>query len=151
MAITTAIAICSSPSQYSPAISSLQTIPSLKTLNHPLVLLHPSPSSASGLVSDDAGVAAAAADAVALASAAVEAARAAVWAAGEGGEEEEGGGCRVVRVRRKRRRGMEALGTVERWGAEGAREVSFGAASSRVLTPREEAEFCLCLKVLSTL
>ena len=93
---------------------------------------------------DDAVVAAAAAEAVALASAAVEAARAAVWAAGEAGEE-EGGGCRVVRVRR---RGVEALGMVEKWDGEEVHEVSFGAARSAVLTPREEAEFCLCLKVL---
>ena len=99
---------------------------------------------------DDAVVAAAAAEAVALASAAVEAARAAVWAAGEAGEE-EGGGCRVVRVRRrrrKRRRGVGALGMVEKWDGEEVHEVSFGAARSAVLTPREEAEFCLCLKVL---
>ncbi|WKA02327.1 hypothetical protein VitviT2T_020530 [Vitis vinifera] len=143
MAIATAIAICSSPSQYSPALSSFQTTPSLKTLNHPPLLLPPSPSSTFVLVSDDdAVVAAAAAEAVALASAAVEAARAAVWAAGEAGEE-EGGGCRVVRVRR---RGVEALGMVEKWDGEEVHEVSFGAARSAVLTPREEAEFCLCLK-----
>ena len=151
MAIATAIAICSSPSQYSPALSSFQTTPSLKTLNHPPLLLPPSPSSTFVLVSDDdAVVAAAAAEAVALASAAVEAARAAVWAAGEAGEE-EGGGCRVVRVRRrrrKRRRGVEALGMVDKWDGEEVHEVSFGAARSAVLTPREEAEFCLCLKVL---
>ncbi|RVW40814.1 RNA polymerase sigma factor sigD, chloroplastic [Vitis vinifera] len=131
MAIATAIAICSSPSQYSPALSSFQTTPSLKTLNHPPLLLPPC------------------GGAVALASAAVEAARAAVWAAGEAGEE-EGGGCRVVRVRRrrrrKRRRGVEALGMVDKWDGEEVHEVSFGAARSAVLTPREEAEFCLCLK-----
>ncbi|KAL6326870.1 hypothetical protein AAG906_012145 [Vitis piasezkii] len=58
-----------------------------------------------------------------------------------------GGGCRVVRVRRRRRRRrVEALGMVEKWDGEEVHEVSFGAARSGVLTPREEAEFCLCLK-----
>lgn len=144
MAIATAIAICPSPSpsHYSPALSSLQTTSSVKTLNHPPVFLLP-PSSASGLASD-AAVAAAAAEAVALASAAVKAARAAVWAAFEAGEEERGG-CSVETVRRrrrKRRRGVEASGMVE------LHEVSFGTARPGVLAPKEEAEFCLCIKVL---
>ena len=55
-----------------------------------------------------------------------------MWAAGEAGEE-EGGGCRVVRVRR---RGVEALGMVDKWDGEEVHEVPFGTARSAVLTPR---------------
>ena len=149
MAITT---ICSSPT-HSPT---LPTISSLKT-HHPLQpQLHVSTSSTkfdSNIVSNDALVIAAALEAVTLAQAAAQAARNAVLAAAEIGEVWSGresdnvlvgdgnGGFGVRRKRRrKRRRGLEEkIG--ESW------RISSGSVKSGKSSPREEAEFCLCLKV----
>ena len=160
MAITT---ICSSPT-HSPT---LPTISSLKT-HHPLQpQLHASTSSTkfdSNIVSNDALVIAAALEAVTLAQAAAleavtlaqaaaQAARNAVLAAAEIGEVWSGresdnvlvgdgnGGFGVRRKRRrKRRRGLEEkIG--ESW------RISSGSVKSGKSSPREEAEFCLCLKV----
>ncbi|KAM3733902.1 hypothetical protein ACB098_11G173000 [Castanea mollissima] len=146
MAITT---ICSSPT-HSPT---LPTISSLKT-HHPLQpQLHVSTSSTkfgSNIVSNDALVIAA--EAVALAHAAAQAARDAVLAADEIGEvwsdresdnvlvRDGSGGLGVRRKRRRRRRnGMEEkIG--ESW------RISSGSLKSGNLSPREEAELCLCLK-----
>ena len=156
MAITT---ICSSPT-HSPT---LPTISSLKT-HHPLQpQLHVSTSSTkfdSNIVSNDALVIAAALEAVTLAQAAAleavtlaqaaaQAARNAVLAAAEIGEvwsgrESDnvlvGDGNGGFGVRRKRRRGLEEkIG--ESW------RISSGSVKSGKSSPREEAEFCLCLKV----
>lgn len=149
MAITT---ICSSPT-HSPT---LPTISSLRT-HHPLQpQLHVSTSSTkfgSNIVSNDALVIAAAAEAVALAHAAAQAARDAVLAAAEIGEvwsdkesdnvlvRDGSSGLGVRRKRRRRRRkGMEEkIG--ESW------RISSGSVMSGNLSPREEAELCLCLKV----
>lgn len=146
MAITT---ICSSPT-HSPT---LPTISSLKT-HHPLQpQLHVPTSSTkfgSNIVSNDALVIAAAAEAVALAHAAAQAARDAVLAAAEIGEVwsdkesdnvlvRDGSSGLGVR-RRRRRKGMEEkIG--ESW------RISSGSVKPGNLSPREEAELCLCLKV----
>lgn len=105
----------------------------------------------SNIVSNDALVIAA--EAVALAHAAAQAARDAVLAADEIGEvwsdresdnvlvRDGSGGLGVRRKRRRRRRnGMEEkIG--ESW------RISSGSLKSGNLSPREEAELCLCLKV----
>uniref|UniRef100_A0A2N9HSK8 Uncharacterized protein n=1 Tax=Fagus sylvatica TaxID=28930 RepID=A0A2N9HSK8_FAGSY len=150
MAITT---ICSSPT-HSPT---LPTISSIKT-HHPLQpQLHVSSSSTkfgSNIVFNDALVIAAAAEAVALARAAAQAAREAVLAAAgidgvwSGRESENGlvsdgsGGFGVRRKRRrKRRKGLE-----EKVGENWRMSSGTGTVKSGNLSPREEAELCLCLK-----
>jgi hypothetical protein len=140
MAITS---ICSSPT-HSPT---LPTISALKT-HHPLQP-HVSVSSSftkfgSNLVSNDALLVAAAAQAVAIARAASQAARDAVLAAAEAcevwsGRESDIGLVRGVR-RRRRRKWLEEKNGVS-WRS------SSGSVKPRKLSPREEVELCLCLKV----
>lgn len=140
MAITS---ICSTPT-HSPT---LPTISALKT-HHPLQPHVPVSSSStkfgSNLVSNDALLIAAAAQAVALAHAASQAARDAVLAAAEDGEvwsgrESDNGLVRGVR-RRRRRKWLEEKSGVS-WRS------SSGSVKSKKLSPREEAQLCLCLKV----
>ncbi|KAA8515643.1 hypothetical protein F0562_018746 [Nyssa sinensis] len=159
-----AISFCSSPTpSHSPTIptislSSLPTKSSLKTPQelHPQSFLSSS-KFGSGLVSDDALTIAAAAEALVLATAAAQAARDAVDSIYEIGEivqyresenELERDGKKVSGGRRKRmqrRKALEYRDTEVKRNGE-CKQVSFRHAKSGFLTPKEEAEYSLCLK-----
>lgn len=147
MAVTT---ICSSPAHSTtlPAISSLKTHQPLQP--HIPVSSFSSTKFGTNLVSNDALLLAGPAQAVALARAAVQAAKEAVMAAAETGEvwsgRESGNGLVKdgcdggIRRRRRRRKGVEEKNGVS-W------RISRGSVKSRYLSPGEEVELCLCLKV----
>nr|XP_008364727.1 uncharacterized protein LOC103428402 [Malus domestica] len=155
MAITGSI--CSSPNQH-PTLPTLPLppIPPLKT-HHPLQLHFPPPSFSkfgANWVSSDALVIAATAEALALAQASVKVARDAAAVRDEIVEawscRESGNGSGGLAVRRKRRRkrikGLEGLDE-ERGRGVGDGKLSFGYVRCGHLSPNEEDEFCLSLKL----
>lgn len=103
------------------------------------------------LVSNDALIVATAAEAVALARAAAKAAREAAAVAASIGEvtRENKSGELTMRRKKRRKRGkrLELLDVEEKRDVEDVMRFSIGTVKLGYLSPREEAECCLILKV----